>query len=101
MVGWRWLPVFCVAFYAISSAADWPQWRGINRDGISPETGLLESWLAAGPPLVWKTRGLGEGYSAFSVVDGHLYTQGQRGEQEFVMAVDVNTGKVLWTTQSG
>ena len=100
MVGWRWLPVFCMAC-GICESADWPQWRGIHRDGISPETGLLESWPPGGPPLVWKTRGLGEGYSAFSIVDGRLYTQGQRGDQEFVMAIDVNAGKTIWITQSG
>jgi outer membrane protein assembly factor BamB len=100
MVGWRSIPVFCV-WCAIAIAADWPQWRGVHRDGISPETGLLEAWPAAGPPLVWKTRGLGEGYSAFSIVEGRLFTQGQRSGQEFVMAFDVNTGKQLWNTPSG
>src|SRR5262249_2556251 len=33
---------------AAACAADWPQWRGVNRDGISVETGLLESWPAGG-----------------------------------------------------
>jgi hypothetical protein len=46
-------------------ATDWPQWRGIERNGISTETGLLKSWPADGPPLVWKTQGLGEGYRRF------------------------------------
>jgi outer membrane protein assembly factor BamB len=80
---------------------NWPQWRGPNRDGISPETGLLKTWPAAGPPLVWKTQGLGEGYSAFSVVQGRLYTQGQRGSDQFVMAFDTTNGKKVWETKSG
>ena len=54
---------FCSAL--IASAADWPQWRGPNRDGKSAETGLLASWPAGGPRLVWKAQGLGEGYSSF------------------------------------
>jgi outer membrane protein assembly factor BamB len=82
-------------------AADWPQWRGIHRDGISPETGLLESWPAAGPKLVWKATGLGEGFSSFAVVKGRLYTQGQRGNQEYVMAYDVSSGKKVWETAAG
>src|ERR1700730_12348372 len=82
-------------------SADWPQWRGPNRDGISAETGLLDSWPASGPRLVWKARGLGEGYSSFAVAGGRLYTQGQQGNQEFVLAFDVSTGKQLWTTPSG
>jgi outer membrane protein assembly factor BamB len=86
---------------AIGFAADWPQWRGPNRDGISTEIGLLDSWPAAGPRLVWKAQGLGEGYSSFSVVGDRLYTQGQQGNQEFVFAFDVNTGKQVWSTPGG
>ena len=101
MVGIRSTSLFTCLFCAITYAADWPQWRGPNRDGISAETGLLESWPAGGPPLLWKTQGLGEGYASFSVVGGRLYTQGQRGNQEFVIAIDTNTGKQLWMTPSG
>ncbi len=81
-----------------ASAADWPQWRGPNRDGISSETGLLPSWPAGGPRTVWRTNGLGEGYSSLAIVNGRIYTQGQRGNQEFVLALDVKTGKKLWET---
>lgn len=88
-------------FCAIGFAADWPQWRGPNRDGISADTGLRTSWPASGPPLVWKARGLGEGYSSFSVVGDRLYTQGQSGDQEFVLAFDVNTGKQVWSVPNG
>jgi outer membrane protein assembly factor BamB len=80
------------------SAADWPQWRGPNRDGISSETGLLGSWPAGGPKVVWKVNGLGAGYSSFAIVNGRMYTQGQRGKQEFVVALDVKTGSKLWET---
>ncbi len=82
-------------------ATDWPQWRGVERNGMSPETGLLKSWPAGGPPLVWKATGLGEGYSAFSISRGLLFTQGQRGEQEFVLAIDVKTGKKAWESPTG
>ena len=51
-------------------AADWPQWRGPNRDGISAETGLAASWPAAGPPVVWKVKGLGQGYSSLAISKG-------------------------------
>jgi outer membrane protein assembly factor BamB len=85
----------------IASAADWPQWRGPNRDGKSLETGLVASWPAGGPRVVWKAQGVGEGYSSFAVVGGRLYTQGQQGNQQFVLAIDANTGKQLWKTPSG
>ena len=40
---------------------EWPTWRGPNRDGISPETGLLTEWPADGPPLLWTANGIGTG----------------------------------------
>jgi outer membrane protein assembly factor BamB len=83
---------------AAPRAADWPQWRGPNRDGISSETGLLAAWPPAGPRLVWRATGLGEGYASIAVARGRLYTQGQRGSQQFVMAFDVKTGGKLWET---
>ena len=83
------------------SDANWPQWRGPNRDGISKETGLLKQWPAEGPPLVWKASGAGGGYSSFSVANGKLYTMGLRGDREFVVAFDVATGKEAWATPHG
>jgi outer membrane protein assembly factor BamB len=82
-------------------AADWPQWRGPQRNGVSSESGLLSSWPADGPKQVWKTSGLGEGFAGFSIAQGQLYTQGQRGGQEYVMAFDTATGKKLWETPTG
>lgn len=85
-----------------SKAADWPQWRGANRDGISTETGLLKQWPAeGGPPLVWKAVGAGRGYSSLAVSNGRIYTMGLRGDREFVVALDVATGKEVWATAHG
>src|ERR687892_1105288 len=81
--------------------ANWPQWRGPNRDGVSKETGLLKQWPAEGPPLVWKAAGAGRGYSSFSVSNGRLYTMGLRGDREFIVAFDVATGKEAWATPHG
>ena len=99
-----WLAIFILtlAHQALAqSAANWPQWRGPNRDGISKETGLLKQWPAEGPPLVWKASGAGGGYSSFSVANGKLYTMGLRGDREFVIAFDVATGKEAWSTAHG
>lgn len=83
------------------SGANWPQWRGPNRDGISKETGLLKEWSKDGPPLVWKASGAGRGYSSFSIANGKLYTMGLRGDREFVVAFDIATGKEAWATPHG
>ncbi|HEX2267965.1 MAG TPA: PQQ-binding-like beta-propeller repeat protein [Pyrinomonadaceae bacterium] len=83
------------------SNANWPQWRGPNRDGISKETGLLKQWPAEGPPLLWKATGAGGGYSSFSIANGRLFTMGLRGDREYVVAFDINTGKEAWATPHG
>src|SRR6476620_2310756 len=48
--------------------ADWPEWRGPSRDGISKETGLRPQWPVEGPKLLWQQSGLGDGYSTPSIV---------------------------------
>ena len=80
---------------------DWPQWRGVNRDGKSTESGLLKDWPQGGPKLAWRISGAGEGYSSFSVAGGRLYTLGARGDNEYVMAFDEATGKKLWEVVHG
>src|SRR5579864_7545997 len=101
MPGRGWLGLLWFSICATGWAADWPQWRGPNRDGISAEAGLLESWPKGGPRLLWKLQGLGQGYSSSAIVGGRLFTQGQMGEAEFVLAFDANTGNLLWRTESG
>ena len=81
--------------------SEWSQWRGPNRDGISPENGLLKEWPAAGPPRTWQTTGAGTGYSSFSSSGGRLYTIGAREDVEYVMAFDRATGRKLWETPNG
>src|SRR5688500_236902 len=81
---------------------DWPQWRGPNRDGVSEETGLLKEWPAGGPKLLWTFDTAGLGYSSYAIVGDTLYTMGgedeANGNQEFVLAIDVTTGKEKWRT---
>lgn len=85
----------------VPAPADWFQWRGPNRDGVSPETGLLQAWPKAGPPQVWRTSGAGNGYSSFSASGGRLYTLGARAGNEYVMAFDRATGKKVWEHLNG
>jgi len=80
---------------------DWYQWRGPNRDGKSPETGLLKAWPAGGPPLAWRTAGAGIGFSSLSASGGRLYTLGGRSDREYVIAFDAATGRRVWETAIG
>lgn len=81
--------------------AEWLQWRGPNRDGISTETGLLQDWPKSGPPPAWTISGAGNGYSSFSTSGGRLYTLGARSGNEYVIALDRATGKKVWETLNG
>jgi outer membrane protein assembly factor BamB len=80
-------------------AADWPQWRGPDRNGLSKETGLLKTWPTDGPKVVWKASGLGEGHATPATAGGKVYGMGLRGSDEVVWALDAVTGKVLWSTK--
>lgn len=77
-------------------SADWPQWRGPQRNGLSTETGLLKTWPEQGPPVVWKSDKLGSGYSSISVSNGKIFTQGEVDKQEQVFALNEKTGEILW-----
>jgi outer membrane protein assembly factor BamB len=77
---------------------DWPQWRGPNRDNISHFTGISTNWDANPPALEWKIEGLGEGYASVSVVGDRLYTTGNVGNSQCIIAVDLGTKTVAWST---
>jgi outer membrane protein assembly factor BamB len=80
---------------------DWPQWQGPDRNGISKETGLLQEWPAAGPPVVWSQTGLGGGYGSVAVAGDRIFVQGLRGSMTVVHSLDRATGKNLWSKNLG
>jgi len=94
--------VMAMAWTATAADPDWPQWRGINRDGKSAETGLLASWPEGGPPLAWKATGIGKGYSGVSIAGGKIFTMGDREGSEFLICLDLGGDhKELWATKVG
>ena len=84
-----------------ASAHDWPQWRGPNRDGRSQETNLLRKWPADGPPLAWKARTAGTGFSSISVSKGTIYTLGALADGCHVIALKEADGAQIWKTRTG
>lgn len=95
---------YCMGFAALAGllAANWTQWRGPGRDGISKETGLVQAWPEAGPRLVWQRTGLGDGYSTPVVVGDRIYMISSEGlENEFVQALTVESGEQVWSTRLG
>jgi outer membrane protein assembly factor BamB len=83
-------------------AADWPQWRGPQRNGISRETGLLKEWPKEGPRLLWQVKEIGSGYSTPAVAGERIFLVNNRGlENEFVQALNVRDGRQVWSTRLG
>ena len=89
-----------ICFSSHLAHADWPQWLGLDRTGVSSETGLSTTWAADGPPVVWE-RELGEGFSGISVADGRVYTMFSDRESEFAICLDEATGAEIWRVKTG
>ncbi len=92
-------------------AADWPQWLGPDRNGEWNETGIIEKFPAAGPPVKWRAKVAG-GYSGPAVASGRVFITDYirksgdatpdpgvknvlQGEERLV-CLDEQTGRELW-----
>jgi outer membrane protein assembly factor BamB len=84
----------CLACWAGVSAADWPQWRGPDRNGISSEH-VNTHWPVADPKGLWRAS-VGTGFSSVSVSQGRAYTMGNAANQDTVWCFDARNGKELW-----
>jgi outer membrane protein assembly factor BamB len=87
-----------LAAAALAAAADWPQWRGPDRNDVSKETGLLKTWPKEGPKLLWTFRDAGEGYSAPAIIGDTLYAMGADDKNENIYAIDLKTQMKKWST---
>ncbi len=80
----------------VAGAGDWPQFLGPDRNGVSAETGLIQSWPKEGPPVVWEKR-IGEGYSGVAVSGGAAVVFYRSGGDEVVECLGAADGKPRWT----
>jgi outer membrane protein assembly factor BamB len=77
------------------SEAEWPGFRGPERNAVVPGLALAEDWSVRPPRELWRIS-VGPGWSSFAVAGRSLFTQEQRGESEVVVAYDADTGAELW-----
>lgn len=84
-----------IVLAGMTLAADWPQFLGPNRDGVSTETGLLDTWPREGPPVVWE-KNAGEGFSSPVVVGERVILFHRLGDQEVIECLSANKGQTLW-----
>ena len=75
-------------------------WRGPERTGFYPETGLLTEWPENGPELLWKFEDLGIGYTSAAVTSEKVYITGTIDSTSSVFALD-HEGNLLWKTEFG
>lgn len=95
------LTLFTAALSAQTPAADWPQWRGADRSGVSAETGLLKQWPTGGPPLAWSVSNLGGGYGSVAVSGDRVFVQGMRDRQSVVTSLNRADGRTVWSKPLG
>jgi outer membrane protein assembly factor BamB len=81
--------------------SDWPQWQGPDRTGLSTESGLMKSWPAEGPPLLWSISGLGEGYGSIAIKGERIFVQGSRAGESVVFCLNRPDGKSVWVAALG
>lgn len=84
------LPVF---------AEDWPQFRGVNRDGHSQTKGIPGDWNQRPPQLLRELQGAGQGYASLCVVGSRIYTTGNSDSSQFAVAIDWLNDEVRWKTE--
>ena len=96
----------CLSFLAlfmlsnVVNAQQISEWRPENRTGVSTETGLLKSWPAEGPTLLWSTLELTKGNSSVSFGNNTIYITGIKDSADVLYALDMQ-GKMLWQTEMG
>jgi len=112
-VHWRWTPTAEQMFLAQHTSnpiktiaatqeapielqqGDWPGFRGPDRTGAAHGLKIDLDWQKSPPKVLWKQR-VGPAWSSMAVVDGHVYTQEQRGEKEAVVCRDAANGNEIW-----
>lgn len=90
----------CLLTYYNIAEAQQAGWRGPGRSGVYNETGLLKSWPAAGPALLWESTEIGMGYSSVTVVDDVIYITGSRDGKDYLSAL-TSDGKKKWEVEYG
>ncbi len=93
------LPLALCSTQLFAAPADIPQWRGPNRDGIFPDTGLLQQWPEGGPKLEWQIDKIGKGLAGVSIVNGIIFTTGGRKDGQYIVAYDEATHSEKWASK--
>lgn len=92
----------CAQSALLAADFDWPQWQGPDRNSMSKETGLLQTWPEGGPPLAWKIEGLGNGHGGLAVSRGRIYVMGEDNDGlVWLLALNEADGSPVWKSRIG
>lgn len=80
----------------VPTDADWPAFRGPQRDDVIVGARLRTNWDTQPPKLLWR-HPIGSGWGAFAVIGRRAWTLEQRGDRELCVCYDVETGRELWS----
>ncbi len=97
---------FAVTSNSLAWDGNWPTFRGPDRTGVAPDTGLLESWPENGPELLWEATGVGRGYSSVAISNGKIFTMGDNipgaeNADEYLICLAESDGSELWKSPTG
>ncbi len=86
-----------VVTFSTARAGDWPQFQGPERNGVSQDKGLADTWPANGPKLLWSNDKLGQGYGGAVVQGGMVYVMDRvDNKQDILRCLSLESGKELW-----
>jgi outer membrane protein assembly factor BamB len=87
------------SLHNVADAADWPQWRGPNRDGTWTEKGIVKKFATEQLPIRWRAK-ISNGYSGPTVTKGRVYITDRLTspkQLERILCFDAMTGKPIWS----
>ncbi|MCR9200577.1 MAG: PQQ-binding-like beta-propeller repeat protein [Planctomycetaceae bacterium] len=98
----RWNLMCGLLFVCVGAAVadDSPQFLGAGRNGVLHETGLVAEFGDDGPKQLWRSK-LGVSMSGLAVVGDEVFTLYQDGAKQFVVALKLADGEVIWKTAIG
>lgn len=95
-VHFLWLTALWAVVGNAVDAADWPQFLGPHRTGVTSEEGLAEGWPNEGPPVLWR-KSVGQGYAGAAAEDGRAVLFHRVGESEVLDCVNADDGSAIWS----